>query len=477
MALGVGKREEVALVTTTVETGTVRQLVSVSGVAEAEQTAELAFPTSGIVATVLVNKGDVVSAGDTIMTLESGALAADRTDAYASLARAVANRDELLAGPATESRAATAETISFKQTSLETIRATQADLVANAKRTLLSSGLEAISNEPNEQAVAPTISGTYSCDQEGSYIIEVFSSSANSGYSYRLSGLETDTTAVSTNQATLLGSCGLRAIFDPSSQYRDSSWTITIPNQKSPLYVTNRNTYALTQTQSASAITIAEQDLVLTQANANSTNAPARSEAVARANADITSANARIARIDSQISDRILTAPFAGTITEIDILPGETVTTLPVVTLLAEADFEVTARIPEIDIGKLAEGQTVEMVFDAKSDVTMIGTVDFISLKSTEIDGVAYYEALIILDETPTWIRSGLNADIDIVISEVSDMLRVPKRFISEVDGTYSILVQSGINAATTTIDVLLEGNDGYVAITGVTSGTTVVAP
>ena len=45
MIIGVTRQEEVSLVTTTAEEGSVRQLVSVSGVAEAEQTAELAFPT------------------------------------------------------------------------------------------------------------------------------------------------------------------------------------------------------------------------------------------------------------------------------------------------------------------------------------------------------------------------------------------------------------------------------------------------
>ena len=477
MALGVGQTQEDTRVTTIVETGSVRQLVSVSGVAEAEQTAELAFPTGGIVSGVLVNKGDVVETGDTLITLESRTLAADRADALAALTRAISTRDELLAGPQSESRLATAETVLFKQASLETIKATQIDIVANAKRALLSGGLEAISDNPDREAVVPTISGTYTCEQEGSYVLDVYSSGSNSGYSYRLSGLESGTYTASVDQTSAFGNCGLRMKFDSDSTYRNTTWTINIPNQKSAQYVVNRNAYLLAQTQADSAITLAEQDILLAQANANSTNAPARSESVARANADIASANARIARIDSQIADRTIVAPFAGTITEIDILPGETVITEPVVTLLAESDFEVTARIPEIDIGKLLVGQSVEMVFDAKSDVTMLGTIDFISLKSTEIDGVAYYEAIITMADTPTWMRSGLNADIDIIITEVNDMMRIPKRFVSETNGVYSVLVQTGDNTASTTIDLLLEGNDGYVAFTGIENGSTVVAP
>ena len=152
-------------------------------------------------------------------------------------------------------------------------------------------------------------------------------------------------------------------------------------------------------------------------------------------------------------------------------------TTAPVLTLLAAADFEVTARIPEIDIGKLLVGQPVEMVFDARSGETLMGTIDFISLQATEIDGVAYYEAVIFLETVPEWLRSGLNADIDIIISEAKEQLRVPKRFVFATDDGYKVLKQTGETTATTTVRVELEGNDGFIALTGLNEGDVLVAP
>jgi hypothetical protein len=144
---------------------------------------------------------------------------------------------------------------------------------------------------------------------------------------------------------------------------------------------------------------------------------------------------------------------------------------------LAESDFEITARIPEIDIGKLLVGQNVEMVFDARSDITLTGTVDFISLNATLVDGVAYYDAIIQLPDVPVWMRSGLNADIDITVSESADTLRVANRFITETNGTYSVITKNGEILATTTIQVTLRGNDGFTAITGVNAGDILVAP
>ena len=46
-------------------------------------------------------------------------------------------------------------------------------------------------------------------------------------------------------------------------------------------------------------------------------------------------------------------APFDGVVTNLDVLPGETVTNAPIVTLLADDAFDMTARIPEIDITKV----------------------------------------------------------------------------------------------------------------------------
>jgi RND family efflux transporter MFP subunit len=476
MAISLANRSEEELIITTVESGTVRELVSVSGIAEAEQTAELAFPTTGIVQTVNVEIGDVIETGDTLMSLNTSALKADRQDALASILKAVADLDELIEGPTAYAREVSSENIDTKLEALQNTIETENQKVANTYRNLLSDGITAYSNDPDEEAVAPIITGTYTCEEEGTYILEAYSSASNSGYSVNVSGLEDITYSASNVQPSTFGNCGLRAQFDSNSRYTRTTWTIDIPNKQSPRYVLNRNAYTLALTERDSAISAAEQALDLANANSDYQNAPARSQAITRANANISQAQARLAKINSAISDRILVAPFSGTITEIDILSGETVTSDPVVTLLASSEFEVTARIPEIDIGKLELGQKVEMVFDAKAGELLTGEIKFISLKSTEIDGVAYYEAIITMNQQPIWIRSGLNADIDIIIKEEIDVMRLPKRFVTLGDEAV-VLIYTGDSKASTTIKIIMEGNDGYVAITGLKEGDTVVAP
>jgi HlyD family secretion protein len=477
MMFTVGKRPTTPLITTIVETGPVRQLVSVSGITEAKQSADLAFPVAGTITKVLVTAGSVVDAGDILAILDSRALQADRQEALAALTQAIATRDELLQGPTVTARDVTTETIAAKQTALESVQADEAQKIANAYRTLLATDLVAYSLDADEAATPPIISGTYSCNEEGTYKIAVFRSAAESGYSFRVSGLELGTFSASTAQPTPFGSCGLLIQFDAISRYTNSEWFITIPNTRSASYTNNRNAYTLVTSQAETAISQATQALAVAKADATNQNAPARTEAITRANASIAQAQARLARIDAMIADHTLTAPFAGTVTDVNIVAGETVTTAPVITLLGEGAFTVTARIPEIDISKLEVGQATEMLFDARTAEVLSGRITFISPEATEIDGVAYFEATIVFDETPTWIRSGLNADIDIIITETSEGFRIPKRFITETPAGFAVLMNENNTTTTTTVEVLLEGNDGFIAVTGITSGDILVAP
>lgn len=478
MMFGVGKKTPESRVTAAVETGPVRQLVSVSGIAEAEQNATLAFPVAGVVKKVTVQKGDSVNIGDVLIELDRDALLADRQTAVSEVTQAISLRDELIAGPTESAREVTTQTLTQAKEALETIRSNEARKIENAYQTLLSSNLTAYSNDPNEDATPPTISGSYTCEEEGTYELELYSSAAQSGYSYYLSGIESGTYPVSTQQPIALGDCGLRIIFDADSNYRRTQWFIDVPNQQSTTYVQNRNAYALSVTQADSAIANAQQAVSLAQANAANSNSAPRSEALVRANAAVSQAQAQLAKIDATIQDRVLRAPFTGVVTQIDTSPGETVTTAPVLTLLAESDFEIKARIPEIDIGKLLIGQTAELVFDAKSTEVLRGTVDYISLDATEIDGVSYYEAFILLDESPTWLRSGLNADVDIITEESLGNLRIPTRFLTSSESGYEVLIQRTPNqTSTTSVELILKGNDGYAAITGLTEGDILVAP
>jgi len=478
MLLGLTNRTPLPPTTVTADTEPVRRLVSVSGVVESEQTARLQFPLSGVVRDVLVRIGSQVTAGATLATLNLSTLAADRTDALATLKSAVTNRDELFTGITSAARDVSEEMVRSKVLALERTKIEQAQLIENARQTLLSSGLTVRASNPNEQSLAPTVSGTYSCEQTGTYRLSIYNSNSESGYSFRVSGLETGTYDVTTNQPGAFGNCGLFLQFSPGDRFTNSNWEITIPNPSSPTFIPNQNAYELAKINAESRIRAAEQELLLAEANARNTTAPARAEAVARANAAIEQAEARVARIDALIAERSLTAPFTGTVTAIDLQPGETATAGSGITLIATTDFTVVARIPEIDIGEIMIGQTVELLFDANPTDPQTGIVHYVSPTATFINGVAFFEVRITLTENPSWLRNGLNADIDIVVAErTNGTVRVPSRTIITYDGLPTVLVLNSSGQSTTTVEIELVGNDGYTAITGIEAGAVIIVP
>lgn len=477
--LGTTKKNTAPLVTAVAESGSVREFVSVSGFIEAKKSAKLAFPITGIVADVVVAEGDVVSEGQTLITLNQSALLADRQAAVASLQKAHADRTELINGPSATDRAVTDTTVAIALANVARVEAEQAERTNNAERALYSGSLAAYAVSGEISQTPPTVSGTWNCttDAPTSYTIETFRSNSASGFSYRYRGHESGTETVYTEQSGALGACGLRLQFDPNDTYGNTTWTIPVPNPNGVTYVANTNSLELAKQQALNANAAAAEQLVLAEQQASVSNAAPRSEALARANAAITSANAALSAIDAALADRELTAPFAGVVTSLDVLPGETVTTQPIITVLAEDAFALTSRIPEIDITKILEGQRADVFFDAETTTNVPATIGFISPQAVEIDGVGYFEATLDLAERPTWLRAGLNADIDIIVAEERNVVRVPSRFVTTTEGSASVTVLAGETQILTPVDIVLQGNDGYVAVDGIEAGTTIVAP
>jgi multidrug efflux pump subunit AcrA (membrane-fusion protein) len=464
-------------VTAEVEVGDVRELVSISGFVEAKNTARLSFPTTGRITEIFVTEGEEVEAGALLATLGQSQVAAQRRAAQANVVKAEAVRDELMNGQTLEERAVTDATVAQARAAWEQTVATELQKVQNALIALYSNNLTAYSIDPEENAPAPVISGSYTCADAGEYTLRIYRSSTDSGYSYRYEGIETGVGTVASEHPDPIGSCGLEAQFTPNGQYAATEWVIPIPNTRSNTYATYVNALALAEQQAAQNIQAAKDVLTLAENSATKETAAPRVEALLSANASVSVAQAELARIDALLTDQSISAPFAGTIVAVDKLSGEVATTEPFITLLAEDAFTLTARIPEIDITKIAVGQKTDIVFDANTKETLTGEVEYISPLAVEIDGVAYFKARIVLDEVPLWMRSGLNADIEITTKEVLNVLRIPTRFLISENNAHYVLLPEKEKVIKSGVETGFEGNDGYIEVRSLSKGAKVVAP
>ncbi len=104
------------------ERGDLEQTVEAVGTVISERDLALQFPTSGIVAQVLVKEGDTVQAGQRLATLRAGNLAADVSAAAARLQQAEADLRAMKEGSRPEDIAVTEADVASKRAALETAR-------------------------------------------------------------------------------------------------------------------------------------------------------------------------------------------------------------------------------------------------------------------------------------------------------------------------------------------------------------------
>lgn len=255
---------------------------------------DLAFPQGGRVGSVSVAVGAHVNKGQILATLDNASARGSLNQAKGALELAQAQ-------------------YASQDVQYANAKKQQDVLVQNAYRTMLSSGLIAVPSVQDE-AHNPTVSGTYTCDKEGSYEIIPYASGATSGYSFNYSGLEKGGGMVTYNTPEPLGTCGLFVTF--SSGFSGATkWTITVPNTKSASYVQNENAYNL-------ALTTREQ--VLSQYEANL----ATGSAANTAKAAVDAAEGAYQTALGAYQNTLITAPVSGTVSFVDsdLKTGQAVT-------------------------------------------------------------------------------------------------------------------------------------------------------
>jgi multidrug resistance efflux pump len=138
----------------------------------------------------------------------------------------------------------------------------------------------------------------------------------------------------------------------------------------------------------------------------------ATAEEATQAEARLRQAEIAVARLDRQLSDAELRAPFAGTVVEVSVDPGDQVVPTEVVVVLATLDQLVarTIDLTELDVARVAEGQQVVVTVDVLSDHEFAGAVREVDLRGKDYRGDVVYEVIVELAESSQVLRWGMTA-------------------------------------------------------------------
>mgnify|MGYP003451846616 CR=1 FL=1 len=401
-----------------VSAGDYKKTVEATGEITSDIDLTLPFKKSGTVKEIKVAVGDLVVSGEILATLEAGNENAEVMQARGALLKAQAEYNNAI--DVTQN-----QEIAKAELELENAIKEQETLVENAYRNLLSDGLEAVADDGDQDVSAPTISGSYLCEEEGSYTLELYSSGTTSGASFEVHGLEEGFTgSVKTDAAVPIGECGLTIIF-PTGFYSGIDWVIEIPNKNSSEYASNLNTYNLALSTQQKVISELEADLEIkkTQVSTGDTKI---------AYANLVSAQGVYAAATALLEETIIRAPAAGKVTKIDANIGERVEAFDPIVVIQDVDnLYIEANINESNILNIKNDQKVEITFDSSPNEIFIGSVINIDIAPTIVSGVVNYNITISLENADDRIRPGMTANIKVIVADKVGIIAIPLRSIS----------------------------------------------
>jgi HlyD family secretion protein len=183
---------------------------------------------------------------------------------------------------------------------------------------------------------------------------------------------------------------------------------------------------------SASEVASARQRLAGAQASLDAAQASARNRyspaEIARARAALTDAEANLAAAEDIDAKTTIRAPVAGTVYSLDISPSGFAESGKLLMQVADLKhMRVRAFFDEPDLGKVAEGQPVEITWEARPGSVWKGHISRVPASITNFNTRNVGEVLVALDEPDGQLLPDTNVTVTVTTSSQANTLSVPR--------------------------------------------------
>jgi membrane fusion protein, macrolide-specific efflux system len=135
-------------------------------------------------------------------------------------------------------------------------------------------------------------------------------------------------------------------------------------------------------------------------------------------------------------------APMAGQVIVRSVDPGQTVTTSDSLFVLSDR-LLVKAYVDETDIGRVKVGQRAVIGLDAYPEIRVNGVVEHIYYESHLQNNVNIYNVDVVPDRIPDVFRSGMSANVKIIVQEKQHALLLPVGAVQSRNGKTVVLQRS----------------------------------
>ncbi|MBU4421806.1 efflux RND transporter periplasmic adaptor subunit, partial [Patescibacteria group bacterium] len=479
------------------ERGTIVQEVSITGRVKPAESVDLAFEQGGKINRVNVGIGDKVYKGQVLAGLDNSILLAQLSQAEADLSVAEAKLDELKKGTRPEE-------IQLAETELNSAK-TQADVdlqndydgaltaiqeaVVKGKNAILDlTDLQFKYFTGNEQddleisdAKRDAVLSLLGQDNAGRLATESISKLTGGAYA-------SVQTAIQNQTHDNID----KALSDTLDSLQKVNFALNTVPIKSEFTATEKSDLSTNKTTiGASVTTVSSKEQAIASQKVTNTNniqsaedslalkkAGSTSEQIVAEEARVRSSEASVQNIRAQINRTVIYSPIAGVVTKQDAKVGEIVSANTVaISLFSASNFEIEAYIPEVDVSKVAKGDSAAITLDAYgSDVDFMATVTSIEPAETIIEGVATYKTALQFNDNDSRIKSGMTANIDIQTEQKDNALKIPARAVYTKNGKRYVEILDGDVKKEIEVKTGIRGSEGDIEITeGLSEGQKII--
>ncbi len=181
----------------------------------------------------------------------------------------------------------------------------------------------------------------------------------------------------------------------------------------------------------------------------------------------ITLAKSKVTLAEAALAQAQITAPFAGTVTDVEVQVGDSVSQGVTAFRIDDTSrMYIDVQVSEVDISNIKDGQPATITFDAISGKTFNGTVTKIVMAGSVSQGVVNYPVTVQLSNADASVLPGMTASVDIVTAQAKNVLEVPNRAIHISGGQRTVTVLFQGQQISVPVTVGLVGTS-YTEITG----------